>query len=344
MKNRSRLSAARTVLGLGLGGFCLWLAFRSVPFDEVGRVLASARLAPLVAGVAAILGATLFRAWRWQLLFPLGDRAVRFRNLWPIIVVGQMVNILVPARAGEVVRLYLIRREEHRAVTETLGTVAVEKALDAVAFLAMLGVLLLWMDLPGGLKQAGTALSVTLGIAALAVGIAAALGDRAVRAIERSRVLPARFRQPVVRRWLRPLADGFAGRRRVEGLVAALALSFFAWGAGWLANYSCLVALGIDQAALAALVVLVVLQLGTAVPVSPGGIGVFEYLCVLALGVFAVPRTVAVSYGVVLHAVAYAPPMVLGAGFMFTRAIPWKAGLLAPLDAPQSGAAVGPKR
>jgi hypothetical protein len=248
-------------------------------------------------------------------------------NLWPIVVVGQMVNILVPARAGDIARLYLVRRDERRPVTETLGTLAVEKALDGLVFIAMLGVLLVRVDLPRGLSQAATALSVTLGVAVVAVGLVAVLGDRAVRAIERSAVVPERFARPVVSRWLGPLVEGFAGRRRFTGLLAALALSFLAWGAGWLANYLCLLALGIDQAAIVALAVLVVLQLGLAVPVSPGGLGVFEYLCVLALAIFVVPRATAVSFGVLLHAVAYLTPVALGAVFVALHLAPRPSGI-----------------
>ena len=50
--------------------------------------------------------------------------------------------------------------------------------------------------------------------------------------------------------------------------------------------------------ALMTLVVLLVLQIGLAVPVSPGGLGVFEYLSVLALSLFTVPRREAVAFGV----------------------------------------------
>jgi hypothetical protein len=53
---------------------------------------------------------------------------------------------------------------------------------------------------------------------------------------------------------------------------------------------------------LMALFVLVVLQGGVSVPSTPGKIGVFQYLCVFALGVFGVSPAVSFSYGLVLYA------------------------------------------
>jgi hypothetical protein len=49
---------------------------------------------------------------------------------------------------------------------------------------------------------------------------------------------------------------------------------------------------------------------------------------VIALGIFEVPRTQAVSYGILLHIVAYAPPIALGAGLLLLKAIPWPGAVL----------------
>ena len=76
------------------------------------------------------------------------------------------------------------------------------------------------------------------------------------------------------------------------------------------------VGLALGAVMAAALIVLVALQVGTAVPSSPGRIGVFEYICVLSLAPFGVEREMALAYGLVLHAVAYGPPLVVGAALL----------------------------
>ncbi len=318
-----RTPVPRILLGSLVGAACLWLAFRHVSLVQIREVLASARPVFLGLAVAAIVGATAFRAWRWQFLFPVeGGGALSFSRLWPILVVGQMVNILVPARAGDVARLYLVQRVSRRAPGQTLGTIAVEKALDGVVFVVLLGVASLWVDLPGAVDEAALVLGAVLGVAVAAMALAVMAGEPALAAIERMRVVPERLRRSLVKSWLRPLVEGFAGRRRLGAAAAALGLSFLVWGTAALANYFCLEAVGLNQPAVVALVVLVVLQVGTSVPVSPGGLGVFEYLCVLALALFAVPRAAALGFGVLLHAVAYLTPVALGAAFVVLQAVP----------------------
>ncbi len=312
----------KLALGLGLGGVCFWLAFRNVPVPAVWQVLASARSGPLAAAVAAIVAATALRAWRWQRLFPPGDRRVRFGRLWPILVVGQMVNILVPARAGDVVRLFAVEREERRAPGETLGTIALEKTLAS-----------LWVDLPGAVDTAALALAGMLGVALTAMALAAAAGEPAVAAIERVGLGPERLRRRIVESWLRPLVGAFAGRWRPGSWAITLVLSTLVWVAAAVANYCCLAAVGLEASAITALVVLLVLQIGFTVPVSPGGLGVFEYLSVLALSLFAVPRAEAVAFGVLLHAVAYLTPMAMGAVFVAFHFAPLPGDV--PVDRPR---------
>ena len=88
-------------------------------------------------------------------------------------------------------------------------------------------------------------------------------------------------------------------------------------------NYAVLRALNldIDAPVLAAFFVLIVLQVGTSVPSTPGKIGVFQYLAVLALAPFGVAREPALTYGVLLHVVGFGPVIMLGGFWSWTRAV-----------------------
>jgi hypothetical protein len=93
-------------------------------------------------------------------------------------------------------------------------------------------------------------------------------------------------------------------------------------------NYTLLGAIGERPSFLAALFLLIVLQIGVAVPSSPGRIGVFHYLCVQALAVFGIGGANALSYAFILHLIAVILPVALGAvlawrlGVMLWRAPP----------------------
>jgi uncharacterized membrane protein YbhN (UPF0104 family) len=82
------------------------------------------------------------------------------------------------------------------------------------------------------------------------------------------------------------------------------------WGLGALANLAVLVAFG-SPSAVAALFLLAALMIGSAVPTTPGKLGLFEAICVMCLTTFfQIPSDQALAAGFVLHAVVMAPPLV----------------------------------
>lgn len=78
-------------------------------------------------------------------------------------------------------------------------------------------------------------------------------------------------------------------------------------------NLLVLQSFGLPVPAIAAMVLLVVLQIGTAVVSVPGNIGVFHYFTVLTLAAWDVPRPTALATAVVLHIVSLGPKIVLAA-------------------------------
>lgn len=51
-------------------------------------------------------------------------------------------------------------------------------------------------------------------------------------------------------------------------------------------------------------------------PSVPGKIGVFEYAVILALSLFDISKSQALSYGIMLHLVAYLPKILMGLIFI----------------------------
>jgi glycosyltransferase 2 family protein len=77
-------------------------------------------------------------------------------------------------------------------------------------------------------------------------------------------------------------------------------------------NYFAQIAFDLPAPVTAAVLVCIVNVLGMLIPSSPGYIGVFEYLTVLTLGLFAIDPSVALSYALVLHVTVFVPLVGLG--------------------------------
>ena len=56
----------------------------------------------------------------------------------PVLVIGYMGNNVLPARAGEVLRAYVLRKNENVSITASLATIVLERVFDAIAMLLFL--------------------------------------------------------------------------------------------------------------------------------------------------------------------------------------------------------------
>jgi glycosyltransferase 2 family protein len=97
-----------------------------------------------------------------------------------------------------------------------------------------------------------------------------------------------------------------------QELLKLAGWSALIWGLALLTNQLVLLAFGIHLPWTASVLLLVALQAGISIPSIPGKIGIFEYICVLALAVFRIDPSIALSYGILLHAVVYLPMLLAG--------------------------------
>lgn len=312
---RARVGASkgRLLLGTVIGAVAFVLACRGVNW---AALLVSVRNIDGLWAAAALVAvgfSLAAAATRWWLLFWPRSREIRWWSLTAAIVAGQMVNVAIPARLGELVRVYMVGGREGISRVKVLSTIVVEKVTDLGVFAAGIS-LLLWMSiLPDSFRRAGI-----VSVAAAAFGVMAAtgiafFGPLAVRMIDRAASkLPVRL-QGLVRRHVPAAVDGFVPLRNVRVAAGVWALAAVVFSGAVATNWLLFKASRIDLPVSAALFLLVVLQVGEAPPSLPGKIGVFHYLVVLALSFFGIPRTPALGYAFVLYAIVVIPRLVAGA-------------------------------
>jgi glycosyltransferase 2 family protein len=121
----------------------------------------------------------------------------------------------------------------------------------------------------------------------------------------RERGLVRRLVRDTVERLAEPL-----GRRHI---VVWLSLSVGAWGMWAIAAFLIARSLGVDLSFTEALFVTAVLNLGSAVPSSPGYVGTYEWLGVASLGLLDVDHEPALAFTILVHAAWYVPTTLFGA-------------------------------
>jgi len=316
-------SHLRTVFILALTVALVAFFLRRADLGQVWREVRHASLGLVLLAMVINLCGYPIRAWRWRyLLAPIGP--VRFWSALNSLFVGFGTSVILPARAGEFLRPYLLARWEQLSATSAFATVVLERVLDLIAVLLLLGTFLLSVDANSGPFGGGALGGVRAGgaLAALsALGLLALLGVLAghpswlVRAVHRvERWLPAASGRllPLVERF----SLGLAAVRQPRRLLMALSLSLPLW---------VLIATGIWLTALAfhmtvpfigSFLIAAILVIGVAVP-TPGAIGGFHAAFQVAVTSFyGVPDDRAVGGAIVLHAISFLPVVLIAAAIM----------------------------
>ena len=308
----------RFALGAAVGAFFLWLALRNVSPGEIAAALRGASLPAFGLFVLMHLAALGLRALRWRLLVrQLAD--VPARRLLPPLAIGFMVNFLLPGRAGELVRVWLLGRREQVSASAAFATVVVERLFDGLAVICFLA------PAPFLLGAGDQALMARVRWAALLLPAVYVVLLVSLFLLGHHREALAAFlsRHPVVQG--RPLlgrgvvlVERFCGGlgilRSWRALAGTAAYSLLIWGWGGLGNVLMLRSLGLDLPGFAPFFLLVMQAVGVLIP-TPGFVGPYQYAHVVALGVYGVPQATALSLALLIHAGLFVA--VLAPGFWF---------------------------
>src|SRR5437773_11071901 len=152
----------RTGIALAAAGGLLALFLRNTDFHQVATEIGRAQLGLVALAFLATTAAYVFRALRWQyLLLPIGT--VRFSNALRTTIIGFAASALLPARAGEVLRPYLLARRERLSATAAFATIILERLLDTVMVLVLFAGFLLLFDQDVAARSSTTFEQVELG-------------------------------------------------------------------------------------------------------------------------------------------------------------------------------------
>ncbi len=312
MKRRIQLA-----VGIVISGFAVWLSMKDVRLSEVLRALAHANYAGFVAAMLLTIFGFWLRAVRWRYL--LSDvKPMGIASLFSATMIGFMANNLLPLRLGEFVRAWALGRRERISKTTAFATVVVERVVDMLALLAILGLALLLHPLSesteaGRMVRSGATALVVTCVALTAMVVVLERNPRRVAAAVAlfSRPLP----EPVRHRGATLLVNFLSGLsvfRDVGRLSLVMVLSMVMFGVVVFGIHISLWAMGIAVPWYGGLVMLVITAIGIMVPAAPGYIGTMNLACVAGLALFGVPKLAGSSFSWFYWASQYLPITLVG--------------------------------
>lgn len=317
----ARLEYWQIGLGLGLSIGSIVLAFQGVNLSQVLSAIPAAVPGYIALALVASVATLVVKAIRWQYLF--AQQPPNLRDSFAILNIGTFINSIIPARIGDLVRAYLMGEENSQSKVYVLGTIVVEKIFDMAFIVVSIVILLPQVVFPSWVLEPSEFTVILVAILFLIGGLIAWKKEAVLRQVENwSRFLPANGRAWIVRQ-INNLLTSLECVRNFKQLLIIFFWTFVIWVLGFGTNLLVFWALRLPLSFLPAVFLLIVLQVGVAVPSSPGRIGVFHYLTVLALSIFGVDKGTALSCGIILHLIVYVPLTLLGAYYIWAEKFSW---------------------
>ena len=305
----------RLVFGILITAVSLYLALRDVSFEEVKTVFVGANFALIGWALISVAVNNVGKAIRWKVLMGPESGNINFTRSFMVILAAQALNTIYPARVGDLSRIYVAGGMGiGRAFV--LGTVVVEKLFDMLSYVFLFLILFVLIPLPGWINQSVFSfIIITFAGLGLALLVVYRLDwfSRLLHVL--ARWLPDGL-QSNFQSWIRSGLSSLEVFQRRRDLGKTAFWSLIIWGTAVLTNHLTLRALEIKLPLTAPILVLIVLQISLSLPAVPGRIGIFEYLCILALAVFGISQARALGYGILLHIIALLPQTLLGLLFV----------------------------
>lgn len=306
----TRRNLASWSISLAVAGVFLYLALKGVDWHSVWGIIAEARWSYVAVALALASCSFFLRSLRWRILLNAEGHLGVFPVFWGNMA-GYMGNNFLPARAGELLRSVLMSRRGKLSKTYVLTTALAERLADVIA-------LVLWSSLilltgvnpkPQWIADVSRTMAVVAGAGAIAIAVLPHTG-RLLEALVQ-RLAPGRFRKPLLglaeqvllglgafHQWSRFL--GFAVFTAAIWSIDALSCGVLGSGLGLHIPFG------------VAMLLLTGLGLSSALPSTPGYVGIYQFVAVSVLSPFGIGKDRALAFILLFQAIGYVLVVLYG--------------------------------
>lgn len=283
-------------IGIIISIVLLVWSFSKIDFTDFVQTLRNTNIISLLLCVLFFGISCIFRAFMWRIT-TMPIKKIHISVLFGGVMVGYMVNNILPLRLGEIFRAYYLSSKCGIAKTYALSTVVIERILDIFS----LGLLLL-LSLFYGLNGLSFRKSVILLIAWVVMVIVSVLLITNSTWIEKTRkikFIPERLMK-IIGNFFTPLAQLQQPRKIIMLIILSLCV--------WLTNYLSILSVVyyiVPMKFEAAMVLFLFINIGFLIPSSPGAIGIVQVAFWMALMPFGVPKTQSLAISLAFHLVLY---------------------------------------
>ena len=306
-------------------------AFKDVSIDELVNALRSLHYIYLLPAVFVVALSFLFRAVRWRYIVA-SVKEVKTKDLLSPLMIGFMGNML-PARAGEFIRAYLLGNKENISFSAAFATVFIERLFDLFFVMILLSWALVFksniisygdtgtnynlMDFMVNFLWIGLIGSLFILLLSILLLYKNGLAMKVVNACIKP--FPDKWGE-AVHRMINSFTDGLKIMKDLRGFIAVIIYSIIIFCLLILIFYLLYLAFDINTelpVLLSLVLLILIIDIFVALFPTPGFLGSFHAACVATLhGIFGISKAVALSYGIVAWLVLMGFTIVAGTIFV----------------------------
>ena len=305
------------ILGILVGLLFIWLAFRGTDIEGIKSSFEAAKYLYVIPVVPLTIIVLMLRSYRWGVILEPLEKIDQW-SLFSITAVGFMAISLLPVRMGELARPYLISQKSTIKMGSSLATIVVERIFDMLTLMMVLLLILMMVELPAWIFRSACSILLIVIPLFLVLIFLAVKRDVSVKGIDRIIGKLPKTLSSRLARLLHSFLDGLQILPDLKKIFYLASLSVLIWFLVGLSTYILFSSfesmLGLSLAA--AYVVLVITALGVTLPTAPGFVGNYHFSCVLALTIFGIPKTDALTFAILLHFIQVMVTIVLGLIFL----------------------------
>jgi uncharacterized protein (TIRG00374 family) len=303
------------LVALPLAAFLLYWSLRGVEWRTVWHTIAGARWGFLAAASLFTCFSFFLRSLRWRILLN-AEESLPVGAVFCATMAGYLGNAFLPARAGELVRTLVVSGRSTLSKTYVLTTALSERLMDVIALVLWSSLILLGVhpkpDWMGGVART-MAITATLG--AVTIAVLPHTGGLCQRLLHR---LPM---PPALRDRLLHLTDqvllGMRAFHNVGRFLGFAALTIVIWISDAAGTMVAAQALGLTMSFSMAMLLITGLGLGSALPSTPGYVGIYQFVAVTVLVPLGIAKSQALAFILMTQAYGYVVVLLLGLPCMY---------------------------
>jgi uncharacterized protein (TIRG00374 family) len=298
------------LLAIPLAAVLLYYSLRGVDWSGVWRTIAGAQWG-LVALAACFTCFTFFlRAARWRILLNAEER-LSPGLVFSASMSGYLGNAFLPARAGELVRTLVVSSRSSLSKTYVLTTALSERLMDVIALVLWSSIILLGVSpKPHWMADVSRTTAVVAALGALIITVLPHTGSLCRRLIERM-PLPHQLKALLLQ-----LADqvllGMRAFHNVGRFLMFAAATVVIWLSDAAGVMICGRGLGMNLSFAVAMLLVTAMGLSSALPSTPGYVGIYQFVAVTVLVPFGFTKDAALAFILVAQAIGYVTVLLLG--------------------------------